>query len=153
MVMQFCNGGSLQRKLNEETKLSEELVVQLSQDLRSAFKVLSTTRIVHRDIKPDNILINTLQANNGVSDRLRFVVGDFGVSRFLTEQQMAHTVCGSPRYMAPEVIERHDYDNGCDLWSIGLVLYRCLTGAYPFVLKAHSKCASRQNMQSLPLHV
>ena len=95
MVMQYCDGGSLQRKLNEETILSEELVIQLAENLRSAFAALSAHRpvIVHRDIKPPNILIST-DTQHGLPNQLRFVVGDFGLSRFLTEEQMAHTVCG-----------------------------------------------------------
>lgn len=59
-------------------------------------------------------------------------VADFGFARFLSEGVMAATLCGSPMYMAPEVIMSHQYDAKADLWSIGTIVYQCLTGSAPF---------------------
>lgn len=57
---------------------------------------------------------------------------DFGFARFLQDGVMAATLCGSPMYMAPEVIMSHQYGAKADLWSIGTIIYQCLTGKAPF---------------------
>lgn len=57
---------------------------------------------------------------------------DFGFARFLKDGVMAATLCGSPMYMAPEVIMSHKYDAKADLWSLGTIVYQCLTGKAPF---------------------
>lgn len=59
-------------------------------------------------------------------------VADFGFARFLNEGVMAATLCGSPMYMAPEVIMSKQYDTRADLWSLGTIIYQCLTGKAPF---------------------
>lgn len=60
------------------------------------------------------------------------VSADFGFARFLKDGVMAATLCGSPMYMAPEVIMSHKYDAKADLWSLGTIVYQCLTGKAPF---------------------
>ena len=59
-------------------------------------------------------------------------IADFGFARFLSDGVMAGTLCGSPMYMAPEVIRSLQYDGKADLWSIGTIMYQCLTGKAPF---------------------
>ena len=59
-------------------------------------------------------------------------IADFGFARFLSEGVMAGTLCGSPMYMAPEVIRSLQYDGKADLWSVGTIMYQCLTGRAPF---------------------
>ena len=59
-------------------------------------------------------------------------IADFGFARFLQDGVMAATLCGSPMYMAPEVIMSQQYDAKADLWSIGTIMYQCLTGRAPF---------------------
>lgn len=124
-------------------------------------KVLHAKGIVHRDLKPQNILLNhncgkacpqpheiTLKIGKSISISLfdlillifllinninafLFVSADFGFARFLQEGVMAATLCGSPMYMAPEVIMSLQYDAKADLWSVGTILYQCLTGKAP----------------------
>ena len=59
-------------------------------------------------------------------------IADFGLAKFLKEDAMASTLCGTPLYMAPEVITSNKYDKKADLWSIGIIAYECLTGKTPF---------------------
>lgn len=59
-------------------------------------------------------------------------IADFGFARFLSDGVMAGTLCGSPMYMAPEVIRSLKYDGKADLWSIGTIMYQCLTGKAAF---------------------
>ncbi|NXO63400.1 ULK2 kinase, partial [Phainopepla nitens] len=90
---------------------------------------LHSKGIIHRDLKPQNILLSY------ASRRKSSVVlstADFGFARYLHSNMMAATLCGSPMYMAPEVIMSQHYDAKADLWSIGTVIYQCLVGKPPF---------------------
>jgi serine/threonine-protein kinase ULK2 len=81
--------------------------------------------IVHRDLKPQNILLcnPTKQRLNPLATELVVKLADFGFARFLTDGGMAGTLCGSPMYMAPEVIMSQQYCAKADLWSIGTIMY------------------------------
>lgn len=95
-----------------------------------AFKVLSKSNIMHRDIKPDNILVH-----NG-----NIKIADFGFCKPLDNQNaMVQTMLGSPIYMAPEVIKGEVYTNKADIWSLGVVLYQMLFGKCPFESKSIAK--------------
>lgn len=88
-----------------------------------AFKVLSKNNIMHRDLKPDNILMN-----NG-----KIKLGDFGFCKPLeSSTEMACTMLGSPIYMAPEVLKGETYNRKADIWSLGVVLFQMLFGKCPF---------------------
>nr|QBX89142.1 autophagy related protein ATG1C [Bombyx mori] len=90
--------------------------------------------IVHRDLKPQNILLthSILPPRTPHPSDITLKIADFGFARFLEEGNMAVTLCGSPMYMAPEVIMSLKYDAKADLWSLGTIVYQCLTGKAPF---------------------
>ena len=69
-----------------------------------------------------------------VSQDYCIVAADFGFARELGDEMMAHTVCGSPLYMAPEVLLSEPYDGKADLWSIGTIMYQCKYGKAPFTV-------------------
>lgn len=88
---------------------------------------------MHRDLKPQNILLNfRVDKSLATNKDIQLKIADFGFARFLQEGVMAATLCGSPLYMAPEVIMSQHYDKKADLWSIGTIAYQCLTGKAPF---------------------
>ncbi len=87
---------------------------------------------VHRDLKPQNILLSHPDKDNQRVQDVILKIADFGFARFLSDGVMAGTLCGSPMYMAPEVIRSLQYDGKADLWSIGTIMYQCLTGKAPF---------------------
>lgn len=92
--------------------------------------------IVHRDLKPQNILLcRPVDRPHPLPTEYTVKLADFGFARVLSEGVMAGTLCGSPMYMAPEVIMSHQYDAKADLWSIGTIIYQCLVGTAPFVEK------------------
>lgn len=119
-------------------------------------KALFAKGIVHRDLKPQNILLShncgkSLPSPENITLKIagRFhalkfksifngniSLSDFGFARFLQEGNMAATLCGSPMYMAPEVIMSLQYDAKADLWSLGTIVFQCLTGKAPF--QAHT---------------
>ncbi|PIK58973.1 putative serine/threonine-protein kinase ULK2 isoform X8 [Apostichopus japonicus] len=85
-----------------------------------------------RDVKRISFLvIHVMEFCNG-GDLADYLHADFGFARFLEEDMMAATICGSPLYMAPEVITSQQYTAKADLWSVGTIIYQCLTGSAPF---------------------
>jgi len=88
--------------------------------------MLHRENVLHRDLKPQNILLS----NSSTDPVLK--IADFGFARALQPQDMAATVCGSPLYMAPEILRHEPYDAKADLWSVGAILYELLLGRPPF---------------------
>ncbi|CAM9323346.1 unnamed protein product, partial [Lampetra planeri] len=95
-------------------------------------RVLQSKGIIHRDLKPQNILLCLPERRRPSSLNTCIKIADFGFARHLQTNTMAATLCGSPMYMAPEVIMSQNYDAKADLWSIGTIVYQCLTGKAPF---------------------
>jgi serine/threonine protein kinase len=102
---------------------SEKKALLYFKQLMNAFKSLSTNNILHRDIKPDNILIK--------SGHLK--LADFGFcKRMAGPDDLTQTILGSPVYMAPEVLNGDMYNIKADIWSLGVVLFEMLFGFCPF---------------------
>ena len=85
--------------------------------------------IVHRDIKPENLLLTNKDISKAV-----IKISDFGLARFLKteEDELCETTCGTPGYVAPEVLEKKPYDQRCDYWSLAVVMFIMLSGTVPF---------------------
>ncbi|KAG7208922.1 hypothetical protein KM043_015101 [Ampulex compressa] len=137
LVMEYCNGGDLADYLGAKGTLSEDTIRVFLKQLAGAMKALHAKGVVHRDLKPQNIL---LSHNCGKAcpqpHQITLKIADFGFARFLQDGVMAATLCGSPMYMAPEVIMSLQYDAKADLWSLGTIVFQCLTGKAPF--QAHT---------------
>ncbi|XP_048751860.2 serine/threonine-protein kinase ULK2-like isoform X3 [Ostrea edulis] len=132
LVMEYCNGGDLADYLQAKGTLSEDTIASFLRQIAAAMKVMNGKGIVHRDLKPQNILLCHDGKANTPSTEMRLKIADFGFARFLNDGVMAATLCGSPMYMAPEVIMSLQYDAKADLWSIGTIVFQCLTGKAPF---------------------
>ncbi|KNC82252.1 ULK/ULK protein kinase [Sphaeroforma arctica JP610] len=145
LVMEFCEGGDLSHYIQKRNKTDKgdiqppmglDMVRAVAQQIGSAVIHLSKHNIIHRDIKPQNVLIQ-IQKDGSMC----FKVADFGFARYL-ESELAATLCGSPLYMAPEILASQPYGWKADLWSIGTVLYECLTGRPPFTATNHIELAN-----------
>ncbi|AMD21032.1 HEL249Wp [Eremothecium sinecaudum] len=133
----------------EHNGLNRVLVINFLQQLSSALKFLRSKNLVHRDIKPQNLLLSAplLDYDNAKSFHERGLVGiynlpilkiaDFGFARFLPNTSLAETLCGSPLYMAPEILNYQRYNAKADLWSVGTVLYEMCCGRPPFKASNH----------------
>uniref|UniRef100_A0A6J0UVH0 non-specific serine/threonine protein kinase n=1 Tax=Pogona vitticeps TaxID=103695 RepID=A0A6J0UVH0_9SAUR len=132
LVMEYCNGGDLADYLQAKGTLSEDTIRVFLQQIAAAMRILHSKGIIHRDLKPQNILLSYANRRKSSISGIRVKIADFGFARYLQSNMMAATLCGSPMYMAPEVIMSQHYDAKADLWSIGTVIYQCLVGKPPF---------------------
>ncbi|XP_046495712.1 serine/threonine-protein kinase ULK1 isoform X3 [Equus quagga] len=132
LVMEYCNGGDLADYLHTMRTLSEDTIRLFLQQIAGAMRLLHSKGIIHRDLKPQNILLSNPSGRRANPNNIRVKIADFGFARYLQSNMMAATLCGSPMYMAPEVIMSQHYDGKADLWSIGTIVYQCLTGKAPF---------------------
>ncbi|XP_076140872.1 serine/threonine-protein kinase ULK1 isoform X2 [Alosa pseudoharengus] len=132
LVMEYCNGGDLADYLHAKGTLSEDTIRVFLLQIARAMRILQAKGIIHRDLKPQNILLSHPAGRKSHSNNTCIKIADFGFARHLQNNMMAATLCGSPMYMAPEVIMSQTYDAKADLWSIGTIVFQCLTGKAPF---------------------
>ncbi|XP_037392090.1 serine/threonine-protein kinase ULK1a [Pygocentrus nattereri] len=132
LVMEYCNGGDLAEYLHSKGSLSEDTIRSFLQQIAAAVNVLRSKGIIHRDLKPQNILLAYSAGRRANPNNICIKLADFGFARYLQGNTMAATLCGSPMYMAPEVIMSQNYGAKADLWSVGTIIFQCLTGKAPF---------------------
>lgn len=173
LVMEYCALGDLTFLIRKRKELAEKhpllksvfekypppspnhnglhraFIVNYLQQLASALKFLRAKNLVHRDIKPQNLLLATPLVNYhdarafhengfvGIYNLPILKIADFGFARFLPNTSLAETLCGSPLYMAPEILNYQKYNAKADLWSVGAVLYEMCCGKPPFKASNH----------------
>lgn len=128
LVMEEMRGGDLLAKLHAREVFTEADARKISRRLLEAISFCHKKRVVHRDIKPENILIQD------PTDDTRIKLADFGCAKRIDGTKCLHTLCGSSQYVAPELYLscEEGYDERCDLWSAGVVIYILLGGYAPF---------------------
>jgi serine/threonine protein kinase len=125
LVLDYFSKGDLSKYLNNRA-LKEKFAQNYSIQLKNGMQYLFEQNIIHRDLKPQNILVsndNTLK------------ICDFGFARHFDNNIMLGTICGSPLYMAPEIMNKNKYNSKVDLWSLGIIIYEMLFGVVPFTGK------------------
>ena len=131
IIMEYINGGNLFSFVKKRRKLSEKISKCLFRQIIQGIQHIHSKKIVHRDIKLENILIDL---NNNIK------ICDFGIGIMLdSEDELIHDQCGTPMYMAPEIIlnsKKGGYKGyPVDIWSAGIALYIMLSGMLPFTFK------------------
>lgn len=127
LVLELAPEGELFNFIIRKQKLTEAETRKLFLQLFQGVKYLHDRNIVHRDIKPENILL--------VDDDLHVKLADFGLAKIIGDESFTTTLCGTPSYVAPEILAEHGrrkYTKAVDIWSLGVVLYICLCGFPPF---------------------
>uniref|UniRef100_W8B233 non-specific serine/threonine protein kinase n=3 Tax=Ceratitis capitata TaxID=7213 RepID=W8B233_CERCA len=127
LVLEYVSGGDLFDAITRVTRFSENQSRVMIKHLASAMAYLHSMSIVHRDIKPENLLVE-LDANGYVTE---LKLADFGLACEVTEPLYA--VCGTPTYVAPEILMETGYGLKIDVWAAGIILYILLCGFPPFV--------------------
>lgn len=132
MVLELCEGGDLFDYLlkSKGKRLDEKKAAWITCKLARALKYLHEHHVCHRDIKPENILFTK---TGGIK------ITDFGLAHYLKlppSVHIMHTCCGTPHYVAPEVLGSEEYSVEVDFWSLGVVLYLMLSGTQPFNSKS-----------------
>ncbi|KAK6943025.1 Protein kinase domain [Dillenia turbinata] len=125
IVLEYCKGGDLSMYVRHG-RVPEETAKHFMQQLAAGLRVLRDNNLIHRDLKPQNLLLS----RNDSSAVLK--IADFGFARSLQPRGLAETLCGSPLYMAPEIMQLQKYDAKADLWSVGAILFQLVTGKTPF---------------------
>lgn len=126
LVMELVTGGELFDEIMKRGTFSERDAAAIVQKILLAVKYLHQVGIVHRDLKPENLLLS----DNGTSPVIK--ISDFGLSKIFSESEMMKTACGTPGYVAPEVLRKRGYGPQVDLWSLGVITYILLSGYPPF---------------------
>lgn len=131
-VMPFIGGGELFTHLRRAKRFSEAETKFYAYQIGQALQYMHSNGIIYRDLKPENILID---ANGYIK------ITDFGISKKLSnENEKAKTLCGTPEYLAPEILLANKYDKSVDWWSFGILVYEMLNGHPPFC------CGSMQTL-------
>ncbi|EEQ32766.1 Serine/threonine-protein kinase [Microsporum canis] len=179
IIMEFCMLGDLSRFIKKRNSMAKHellrdmmtkypnppgdglhdvVVRHFLKQLASALQFLRAKDLIHRDVKPQNLLLhpspvicsktliqsvsykgseNSFTPIAGVSSFPMLKIADFGFARSLPSTSLADTLCGSPLYMAPEILRYEKYDAKADLWSVGTVLYEMVVGKPPFRASNH----------------
>jgi len=125
LVMELVTGGELFNKIVEIGAYSEKIAKSIVKQILNGVKYLHDNNIAHRDLKPTNLLLKS-----PTTDEIK--IADFGLSKILSPDSMMQTACGTPIYVAPEVLKGEGYDKEVDLWSVGVIMYILLCGFPPF---------------------
>lgn len=168
LVMEYCSLGDLSYFIRKRSQLirtlplvaamferypspdwgglNETVVRHFLCQLASALEFLRANHLVHRDIKPQNLLLRPPAKSESAAQEAGYAglwelpvlkIADFGFARFLPATSMAETLCGSPLYMAPEILHYEKYNAKADLWSVGAVVYEMAVGKPPFPAVNH----------------
>ena len=135
IVTELVSGGELYDTIVKFQKFNEKKAAYIMFQILSALNYLHSRGVVHRDIKPENILVvkpDKASKKTLDEDEINIKIIDFGASNFFKTNEILTLKVGSPYYIAPEVLNKC-YNEKCDIWSAGVVLYVMLTGNFPFL--------------------
>ena len=129
IISELLSGGELLDKINEAGSLKEDVSSFLMKQIFSAVDFCHQKGIIHRDLKPENILIESEEEANKEFFTVKII--DFGTSGKLKSGEMFNLTVGTPLYVSPEVL-KNKYNEKCDMWSCGVIMYMMLSGNPPF---------------------
>jgi len=126
-ILEYCPGGELFNLLAKKRRFSEDQTRFYAAQIVLAIEHLHSKDIVYRDLKPENVLID---------DKGYIRITDFGLSRTnVKDANGAKSICGTPEYLAPEIVMRLEYGKAVDWWTVGSIIYEMLVGAPPFYVE------------------
>ncbi|XP_057715842.1 ribosomal protein S6 kinase alpha-5 isoform X2 [Corythoichthys intestinalis] len=133
LVLELLGGGELLERIRRKRHFSETEASRIMRKLVSAVSHMHDVGVVHRDLKPENLLFTDESENSEIK------IIDFGFARLKPpDNQLLKTPCFTLQYAAPEILKYDGYDESCDLWSLGVILYTMLSGQVPFQCQEQS---------------
>ncbi|CAF3066330.1 unnamed protein product [Rotaria sp. Silwood2] len=125
LILELCSHGDLEHYLKEKKTLCESETQTIVKQVVDGLVYLHNHRIIHRDIKLSNLLLN---------ETFEVKIADFGLAKkiLLTREQNNETICGTPNYISPEIVSRTPHSFETDVWSLGILIATLLTGQSPF---------------------
>ncbi|XP_049318670.1 calcium/calmodulin-dependent protein kinase IGb isoform X5 [Astyanax mexicanus] len=136
LVMQLVSGGELFDRLLDRGMFSEKDASMVIRQVLEGVHYLHQNNIVHRDLKPENLLYYSQDENS------KIMISDFGLSK-MEDNDIMSTACGTPGYVAPEVLAQKPYSKAVDCWSIGVITYILLCGYPPFYEETETRLFSK----------
>lgn len=148
IALEYCEGGDLDKFLKKNGPVSESIAQKWMQQLACGLKELKSKKIMHRDLKLQNILLTAESTSAAVK------LADFGMSKVMDED-LTTTRLGSPIYMAPEMfVPEAKYDLKADVWSLGIVFYQMVTGELPLEAKFKAEIPMAQrSLKPVPVEL
>ena len=145
LITEFMQGGELFYHLHREKFFSNERTQFYAAEIVLALEHLHKNNCIYRDLKPENVLL-------GKDGHIK--LADFGLSKIMLEKNKAKafTLCGTPDYLAPEILENKGYDKSVDWWSLGALIYEMLVGYSPFKLKKGESLNIEKYKAPVPLY-
>lgn len=137
IVMELMEGGDVFDRILSLNNYNENDARELAKVLLLAVDEMHKNGVAHRDIKPQNIFLGCKHSN------CKIKVGDFGFAKRVHTPKSLTVRCGTPSYVAPEIVKNQPYDQSCDMWSVGVVIYVMLCGYTPFREKTQDKIFER----------
>ena len=129
IMMEICEGGELFEAISEQGAFTEQDCAYILRQILSAVSYLHSKNIMHRDIKPENIMLT--KKINKKNNRYEIKLIDFGTAKIFKKGKKETKFIGTSYYIAPEVL-KENYDEKCDVWSCGVIMYILLCGYPPF---------------------
>lgn len=145
-LLEYCPGGELFRLIQQRSRLSEAHARFYACQLVLAIGSLHKRRVIYRDLKPENVMLDT-------EGYVKVV--DFGLSKMVAEGDSTKSICGTPEYFAPEVVERQPYGPAVDWWTLGCMVFEMVNGLPPFYRDNREELFEGIKMENpkLPKHV
>ena len=126
MVMELMSGGELFERIVQKSRYSEAQASTVVRKIADALAYCHARNIVHRDLKPENLLYTSPNEDADIK------IADFGLAKLLDPSTVMATACGTPGYVAPEILDGSGYSAKVDCWSLGVIAYILLCGFPPF---------------------
>ena len=123
ILLEMCHCKSMMELMERKKRLSEPEAQYFFSQILSAVKYMHTNKVIHRDLKLGNIFLDKY---------MRVKIGDFGLAAEVLGSERKTTICGTPNYIAPEILENRGHSYEVDMWSCGVILYTLLIGIPPF---------------------
>jgi len=127
LILEEMSGGELFDRISKKSFYNEKEARDLCQFLLEAMKYCHDRRVAHRDLKPENLLLQNKTDDSNIK------IADFGFAKRVMIPKSLTTQCGTPNYVAPEILKGLKYDEKVDMWSVGVILFILLGGYPPFV--------------------